>query len=96
MPPIFDIYQSFKDQIRGKIAIRLLGPDRQKIEKQTGNAWDTIVAPRDNDISELKTMLTELERREVETFLYVNNHFEGSAPRTIARITDVLNRPSPT
>ena len=96
MPPIFDIYQSFKDQIRGKIAIRLLGPDRQKIEKQTGNAWDTIVAPRDNDISELKTMLTELERREVETFLYVNNHFEGSAPRTITRITDILNRPSPT
>lgn len=94
MPPIFDIYQRFRDQIREKTVIRLLGPDRQNIEKQTGSSWDTIVAPRDNDISQLKTMLSDLEHREVETFLYVNNHFEGSAPRTITRITDALKLPS--
>ena len=70
--------------------IRLLGPDRQGIEKQTGNSWDSIVAPRDKDIDQLKTMLDELAAREVETFLYVNNHFEGSAPRTISRIAETL------
>ena len=96
MPSIFEIYQQFKEQVREKIVIRLLGPDRQKIETQTGNAWDTIVAPRDKDIDQLKSMLGELAEREVETFLYVNNHFEGSAPRTIARIAEALGLPPST
>lgn len=93
MPSIFEIFQHYKDQIRKQTVIRLLGPDRQKIETQTGNTWDTIVAPRDKDIDQLKTMLGDLAEREVETFLYVNNHFEGSAPRTIARIAEALGLP---
>ena len=91
MPPIFEIYQRFKQQVREKTVIRLLGPDRQNIEKQTDNTWDTIVAPRDKDIDQLKTMLNDLADRKVETFLYVNNHFEGSAPRTISRIESALD-----
>ena len=90
MPPIFEIFEQFKEQVRRKTMIRLLGPDRQWIEKQTGNSWNSIVAPRDRDIDQLKTMLGELAAREVETFLYVNNHFEGSAPRTIGRIAEAL------
>ena len=39
----------------------------------------------------LKTMLNDLADRKVETFLYVNNHFEGSAPRTISRIESALD-----
>ena len=73
--------------------IRLLGPDRQKIETQTGNSWNSIVAPRDRDIDRLKLMLDDLAAREVEIFLYVNNHFEGSAPRTIDRIAQALHLP---
>ncbi len=90
MPPIFDIFDQFKEQVGRKTMIRLLGPDRQGIEEQTGSSWDSIVAPRDKDIDQLKTMLGELAAREVETFLYVNNHFEGSAPRTISRIAEAL------
>lgn len=90
MPPIFDIYPRFKGLVRQKTMIRLLGPDRQGIEKQTGNSWDSIVAPKDKDIGLLTTMLNELAAQEVETFLYVNNHFEGSAPRTITRISEAL------
>ncbi len=91
MPPIFEIYQRFKEQVREKTVIRLLGPDRQNIEKQTDNTWNAIVAPRDKDIDQLKTMLNELSDRKVETYLYVNNHFEGSAPRTISRIESALD-----
>jgi hypothetical protein len=29
-------------------------------------------------------------RQEIETFFYVNNHFEGSAPRTITRVEQAL------
>jgi uncharacterized protein YecE (DUF72 family) len=94
MPSIFMIYDQFKDKVGAKTMIRLLGPDRQGIEKQTGNSWDAIVTPRDTDIDQLKTMLGELAAREVETFLYVNNHFEGSAPRTISRIAKALGLPA--
>ncbi|GAB6193994.1 hypothetical protein JCM39068_37460 [Desulfocastanea catecholica] len=60
------------------------------MEEQTGNDWSEIVAPKDGDLQSLATMLTDLKTRNIETFLYVNNHFEGSAPRTIARINELL------
>jgi hypothetical protein len=41
-------------------------------------------------LTRLASMLSELRLRQVETFLYVNNHFEGSAPRTITRIEEAL------
>ncbi len=94
MPSIFEIYEQFKKFIGEKTVIRLLGPDRQGIEKQTGNCWDSIVAAKDKDIARLIGMLTDLSNRDVETFLYVNNHFEGSAPRTIARIETILRSPA--
>jgi uncharacterized protein YecE (DUF72 family) len=88
MPPIFEIYNKQSDLIAGTTVIRMHGPDRQGIEKQTGKNWSEIVAPRDNDISYLVSMLKDLDSRGVETFTFVNNHFEGSAPKTIGRIFD--------
>jgi uncharacterized protein YecE (DUF72 family) len=90
MPPIFEIYQQFRNLIEEKTVIRLHGPHRQEIEKQVQNDWSSIVAPKDTDIEQLAAMLRELSQQDVETFLYVNNHFEGSAPRTIARIESML------
>jgi uncharacterized protein YecE (DUF72 family) len=90
MPPIFEVYRQFRNHIRTQSVIRLLGSDRQGIEQRTGKSWDAIVSPRDKDLASLAEMLTDLTDRDVETFLYVNNHFEGSAPRTIARIETLL------
>ena len=56
-------FDQFKEQVCDKAMVRLLGPDRQGIEKQTNNSWDSIVAPRDKDIDELKIMLDELAAR---------------------------------
>lgn len=92
MPPIFEVYGRFKNKIQSRTAIRLMGPDRKEIETRSGKSWDTVIAPKDQDISLLKAMLDDLAAREVETFLYVNNHFEGSAPRTITRIEQALGR----
>jgi uncharacterized protein YecE (DUF72 family) len=52
--------------------------------------WNQIVAPKDKDIASLAGMLSDLKSRGTETFVFVNNHFEGSAPRTISRIEDYL------
>lgn len=92
MPPIFEIYDRFKSKIKKRTVLRLMGPDRKEIETRSGKSWDAIIAPKDQDLVLLKTMLDDLAARHVETFLYVNNHFEGSAPRTIARIAEALKR----
>jgi uncharacterized protein YecE (DUF72 family) len=92
MPPIFEIYQKHRDQIIDQVLIRLHGPDRQGIEEQTQKDWSRIVSPKDNDLELLADMLTDLQSRNVETFLFVNNHFEGSAPRTIVRVEEALKK----
>ncbi len=96
MPSIFALHQQFGDRIRSRTVIRLHGPDRREIEDRTGGDWSRIVAPRDQELQALTGMLADLRERRVETFLYVNNHFEGSAPRTIDRIRALVNRPRPT
>jgi hypothetical protein len=58
--------------------------------KVTGKDWSQVVAPKDEDISTLVKMLTYEESRGVQTFTFVNNHFEGSAPRTIEKIEQGL------
>lgn len=90
MPSIFEIYGKYMEQIKDYVVIRLHGPDRKGIEKVTGKDWSQVIAPRNDDIKALVGMLEELEQREVEMFIYVNNHFEGSAPRTIERIGDAM------
>ncbi len=68
----------------------LIDTDHQ-IEKQTGKDWSQVVAPKDKDLEQLAGMLADLRSRDVQSFLYVNNHFEGSAPRTIQRISERLS-----
>lgn len=89
MPSIFDLYQRYKDKLKDLVVIRLHGPDRKGIEKQTGKNWNQIVAPKDENLSHLIEMLSDLAIREIEAYVYVNNHFEGSAPRTIERIQEL-------
>jgi len=90
MPSIFDLYRQHREQIKDYTVIRLHGSDRKGIEKKTGKDWSQIVEPQDKDITSLANMLTDLSSRKVESFVYVNNHFEGSAPKTITRIREEL------
>ena len=92
MPSIFDVYKKYRELIKDTVVVRLHGPDRKEIEKQTGEDWSQIIAPKDGDIVSLAAMLSDLQSRDVRSFVYVNNHFEGSAPRTIDRITARLNK----
>lgn len=90
MPPIFEIYEKHREQIRNAVVIRLHGPDRKGIEEKIKSDWSQIVSPRDEDIQSMASMLSDLKSRNVESFVFVNNHFEGSAPRTIVRIEESL------
>lgn len=90
MPSIFELYNKYQEQIKDLVVIRLHGSDQKEVEKQTGKKWDRIVSPKDSDINSLAEMLVDLEGRGIETFVYVKNDFEGSAPMTIGRLESRL------
>jgi uncharacterized protein YecE (DUF72 family) len=92
MPPITDLYEKWHSLILQQqvVVIRLHGPDRQGIEKKTGKQWNQIVAPKDEELAAVADMVEELLDQGVNVYLNVNNHYEGSAPRTINRIQQLL------
>jgi uncharacterized protein YecE (DUF72 family) len=90
MPPIKEIYSKFKKHIKNLAVIRLHGPDRKGIEKIANDNWNQIYINRDKEIKSIVEMIKELQINEVDLFVNVNNHFEGSAPLTIEKIKKLL------
>jgi hypothetical protein len=70
--------------------IRLHGPDRKGIEKVSKKNWNKILASKDDEINALLPMLHDLRSRDVNVYLNINNHYEGSAPLTIQKIRTLL------
>jgi len=90
MPPVTDIYSKFKKYITNLAVIRLHGPDRKGIEKMANEKWNKVYINRDVEIKSIVEMIKELQSNEVDLFVNVNNHFEGSAPLTIEKIKNNL------
>ncbi len=86
MPPVVDIYKKNKSDIKNLAVIRLHGPDRKGIEKIANENWNKIYINKDKEIKQIVEMIKDLEKDEVDLFVNVNNHFEGSAPLTINKI----------
>ena len=91
MPDIRDVFERHQDKLTGTSIIRLLGPDRQRIEKPTGKQWNRIVAPRDDEIKGIAELIRKMvDQSGMDVYLNVNNHYEGSAPVTITRLLEYL------
>ncbi len=90
MPSIFDIYKRYKNYIKDFTVIYLHGSDRQGIENRSGGEWNKILDPKDEELEKLVEMISELLERNVDIYLNVNNHYEGSAPLTIQKIKKLL------
>ncbi len=91
MPPIVEIYNKYKEYIKGQTIIRLHGPDRSEIENISGENWSKVYINRDEELKDIIEMIKELQSREVDVYLNINNHYEGSAPLTIEKINKLLN-----
>lgn len=91
MPSISSIYKISKDYIKDMTIIRLHGPDRSGIEKISNENWNKIYINRDKELDKIIELLVELQKRKVDVYLNINNHFEGSAPLTIKKIKERLN-----
>lgn len=90
MPSITEIYSKFADKIKNRSVIRLLGPDRKEIENAAEEIWNQIVLPKDEELKKIALMLKHLQNLEIETTVNVNNHYEGSAPKTILRLMKLM------
>jgi uncharacterized protein YecE (DUF72 family) len=69
--------------------IRLLG-DRKGIEKQT-KVWDKVIVNRSAALRTWVGVCQQAVRRGVSVFVYVNNHYAGHAPATIAQFLKLWN-----
>ena len=72
------------------VVVRLMGADRRAIEQKTGQRWNKIVDPHDEELDAVSREVTQLRATGVHPFLLVNNHYEGSAPLTIERLCERL------
>ena len=90
MPPVKEAFKEMEGSLTSPVVLRLHGPDRSSIEKKTGNIWNAIVEPKDEELEEIARLILFLLQKDVDIFVNVNNHYEGSAPLTIQRIRDCL------
>jgi uncharacterized protein YecE (DUF72 family) len=92
MPPIWETHREHREILHeaDTVVIRLHGPDREGMQRETGKQWDTIVVRWDEDLRHVVGMVGELLDAGVTVYLNVNNHYEGSATLTIERIQAML------
>jgi uncharacterized protein YecE (DUF72 family) len=90
MPEITTVYTPHAPLIDNTAVIRLHGYDRKAIEKKTQKRYDRIVEPLDDELPGVISMIQDMRDRGVTVYLNVNNHYEGSAPLTIAKIQSAL------
>jgi len=94
LPPIWNVFNEFKNLLNSKAVIRLHGPDRSGIENKTNNIWNKIVEPKDEELYKVTEMINSLNRKDIDLYLNVNNHYEGCAPLTIEKIKNHLKETS--
>jgi uncharacterized protein YecE (DUF72 family) len=90
MPAISKVAEELDISSDRPLIIRLMGPDRQKIEKLTGEKWDRIVAPKDESLRSVANIVEQNVGQGRQVIVNVNNHYEGCAVLTIERLMEML------
>jgi len=94
LPPVADLALANRGHFGQTVVVRLLGDDRQAIETRTQNRWNEIVDPKPQ-LPRIAAMLRDLASSGAylsgrSVLVNVNNHYEGSAPRSIERLKGFL------
>jgi len=90
MEDISKTIERYEALLGDTVCIRLHGDDRSGIEKLVGDDWSNIVMPRDPELPRIAYSIKRLYEGGRLVYLNVNNHYEGSAPRTIDKILTLL------
>ena len=93
MPSIVEVYRKWRPKILSHktVVVRLHGANRADMEKRTGKRWDKIVATMDDELGGIADLVSDLVDNGVNVYLNVNNHYEGSAPLTIERLSRLVD-----
>uniref|UniRef100_A0A832CY61 DUF72 domain-containing protein n=1 Tax=Ignavibacterium album TaxID=591197 RepID=A0A832CY61_9BACT len=91
MPPIWNVFTIAKDLLVSPVVIRLHGPDRSGIEEKTGNIWNQIIEPKDDELQKIAEIIRYLSEKQIDVYVNVNNHYEGSAPLTIRKLKEIIS-----
>ena len=92
MPAVADVYAKHADQLTDDVIIRMHGQDYEGMGKRVGKDWSKVVEPHDADLDRIAAMLKDLGAKGKNAWAFVNNHFEGCAPKTIERIKERIGR----
>jgi uncharacterized protein YecE (DUF72 family) len=92
MPAIAEVWREHSGRIRAfdRVILRLHGPDRAGIERETGKVWNRIIASRESELADIAGIVKDLIGSGNEIYVNINNHYEGSAPLTIERFLRFL------
>ena len=86
MPPVTSIFKSQKALTARSTVFRLHGPDREGMAKKARGVWDRIQIDRSPVLEEMSDILKKVMDERISAFVNVNNHFEGCAPVSIAKL----------
>jgi len=92
MPFLEDLYAAHSNALRQfpAVVLRLMGNARGGIEKTPSKVWNKVVDPHDAELDAVSRIILDLRAAGPQPFLFINNHYEGSAPLTIERIRERL------
>jgi uncharacterized protein YecE (DUF72 family) len=90
MPPIQTVAAANDVHTSDFLVIRLHGPDRKEIEAKTKGTWSDIVLPRDESLGSAAWIIQHSLEKDLDTYVNVNNHYEGCAPLSIERLLALL------
>jgi uncharacterized protein YecE (DUF72 family) len=94
MPPTGEVLGKHDTQTADFSIVRLHGPNRQDMEKITNKIWNKVVERRDGGLASAVEIVKQNAEKLITTYVNVNNHYEGSAPLTIERFLDALEKAS--
>jgi len=88
LPHVYEAYEKSRGLLHGTGVIRLMGGDRKAIEERTGEKWNEVVDEK-ADKDRIADMAADMASTR-DVIINVNNHYEGSSPRTIAELRRLL------
>ena len=90
MPPVWEIESTFGEWLTDMTVIRLMGGDRKGMEIRSRDDWSLIIEPKDDELEKISAMARRLNQRRKTVYININNHYEGSAPRTAEKVRKLL------
>jgi len=94
MPSPREAAQRVGDELPGDVAyVRFLG-DHRKMDRLVASAieagerrreWESLIVDRDPEVSDVVPLVDAFAKRDLDTYVFFNNHYAGFAPGSIDR-----------